>query len=54
VLSSLVHRSKAICDSTRLLEELKFLLQIFWDIGQSEWQVVWSLGLPKRAPLQCR
>jgi hypothetical protein len=53
VLSTLVHRAKAICDSNSLPQELKFLRDTFQNNSYSKWQILWALNPPKRAPPQC-
>jgi hypothetical protein len=52
ILTTLVHRAKAICNSSSLLQELKFLHQNFWHNGNSEQQILQALNAPMRAPPQ--
>jgi hypothetical protein len=50
VVSTLVHRAKAICDSNSLLRALKVLYQTFRDNGHSERQNLGSLSPTRAAP----
>jgi hypothetical protein len=49
ILSTLVYRAKAICDSHILPREFKFLHQTFQDSGYSEWQIFQALS-PSKSP----
>jgi hypothetical protein len=48
VLSTLVHRAKAICDPDRLQQKLEFLQDAFLSNGYSKQQILWDTNLPKR------
>jgi hypothetical protein len=50
VLSTLVHRAKAICDPDSLPQELEFLHNTFQNNGYIKQQILQVLNPPKRAP----
>jgi hypothetical protein len=51
VLSMLVHRGKAVCDTSSLPEELKFLHETVQVSGYSEWQNLRGFQSTKESPI---
>jgi hypothetical protein len=47
VLSTLVHRARAVCDHESLHDELEFLKDTFKRNGYGNWQIRWALDPPK-------
>ena len=50
VLTSLIHRAKALCDEDSITQELEFLTTIFKDNGYSPQQIRWAMKPSARTP----